>query len=53
MQTYTTTSEVIARLGVLEKDITALLARISDIREELINNGVIIADDAIAHDNDQ
>jgi len=42
---YTTTSEIIARLGVLENKVTFLLAEIKLMSTDLIENGVIIYED--------
>ena len=43
---YTTTSEIIARLGVLEQQAKALLDEISLMQNDLIDNGQIIYEEA-------
>lgn len=47
---YTTTSEIVARLGVLEKECQALLDGIHLMQQDLIHNGVIIYQDGLDHD---
>ena len=49
MQSYTTTSEVVARLVMLEREVQALLATIQTIRTDLLGNGVIMDADDLEH----
>lgn len=50
---YTTTSEIIARLGVLEAKAKVLLDEISLIQEDLIDNGVIIYEEALERNGNE